>query len=265
MAMGSPMRGVVGAALVAVAAGCTPAERADGAAAEGGEGLEVRAAPAMEEAAMSGQEAHNRLTEAEREAGWRLLFDGETTEGWRGYGRDDMPDGWQAVDGTLARVARAGDVITVEQFGDFELELEWRVEPGGNSGIFYRAIEGEGPIYMYAPEYQILDDAGHADGQSPLTSAGSNYGLHAVPRGIVRPAREWNRTRIVVHGNHVEHWLNGERVVEYELASEDWARRVAESKFAEWPEYGLADAGHIGLQDHGDPVAYRNVKIRPIP
>lgn len=208
--------------------------------------------------------APNTLTEAERAGGWRLLFDGESLEGWRGYNRPDRPAGWEAVDGTLARTGPGGDIITEEPFEDFELAVEWRLEPGGNSGIFYRAAEGEEWIYHSAPEYQVLDDDGHPDGQSPLTSAGSNYGLHPAPRGVVRPVGEWNEARIVVEGDRVEHWLNGTRVVEYELGSPDWEERVADSKFSQWPAYGQADRGHIGLQDHGDPVWYRNIKIRVI-
>ncbi len=208
---------------------------------------------------------HNQLTAEERAAGWRLLFDGRTTDGWRGYRRNDMPHGWQVIDGELTRVSRAGDIITTEQFGSFELAVDWKVEPGGNSGIFFRATESEREIYMSAPEMQVLDDAAHRDGQSRLTAAGSNYGLHAAPEGVVRAAGEWNEARVVVNGNQVEHWLNGQKVVEYELLSADWERRVRESKFVEWPAYGRAAHGHIGLQDHGDRVAFRNIRIRELP
>ena len=197
--------------------------------------------------------------------GWRPLFDGTSTAGWRGYNMDHMPDGWQVVDGALTRVAAAGDIITTEQFENFELELEWMVRPAGNSGIFYRAVETPDPIYYSAPEMQVLDDAGHQDGLSRLTAAGSNYGLHPAPEGVVKPAGEWNRARIVVNGNHVEHWLNGQKIVEYELGSDDWKQRVAASKFNEWPNYGKATRGHIGLQDHGDWVAFRNIRIRVLP
>jgi hypothetical protein len=207
----------------------------------------------------------NTLTEGERASGWRLLFDGRTTAGWRGYMRTGMPDGWRVVDGALTRVGPAGDIITMEQFRNFELALEWSVAPGGNSGIFYRAIEGPAAIYVSAPEMQVLDDAAHRDGLSRLTAAGSNYGLHGVPEGIVRPAGEWNAVRIVVDGNHVEHWLNGVKVVEYELHSPEWKELVANSKFAQWPEYGQAAEGHIGLQDHGDRVAFRSIRIRVLP
>ena len=206
----------------------------------------------------------NTLTEAERAQGWELLFDGSSMAGWRGYNRPDLGPGWAAVDGTLARAGRGGDIITERRFADFELAFEWRVEAGGNSGVFYRAAEGEEWIYHSAPEFQVLDDERHADGRSELTSAGSNYGLHLAPRGVVRPAGAWNTARIVVEGSRVEHWLNGVRVVEYELGSPDWEERVANSKFVEWPAYGRARTGHIGLQDHGDPVWYRNLKVREI-
>lgn len=210
------------------------------------------------------QSAHNTLTDSEKAAGWRLLFDGKTTAGWRAYGADSMPSGWQAVGGSLTRVSRAADIITKEQFGDFELALEWKVEPRGNSGIFYRAVEGLEWIYHGAPEYQVLDDPGHRDGQNPLTSAGSNYGLYGVPRGVVKPAGEWNSTRIVAKGPHVEHWLNGQKVVEYEQGGDEWARLVAGAKFKAWPQYGKAMKGHIGLQEHGGRVEFRNIKIREL-
>lgn len=206
----------------------------------------------------------NQLTDAERAAGWRLLFDGRTTAGWRGFRRETMPEGWQVADGALTRVADGGDIITIEQFENFELALEWKVAPGGNSGIFYRASEETDRIYESAPEMQVLDDARHRDGQSRLTSAGANYGLHASPEGLVKPAGEWNHARVLVNGGHVEHWLNGVKVVEYELWTPQWEWLVKGSKFAEWPPYGRAKRGHVGLQDHGDWVAYRNIKIREL-
>ncbi|MEC7846108.1 MAG: DUF1080 domain-containing protein [Gemmatimonadota bacterium] len=207
----------------------------------------------------------NTLTDAEREAGWELLFDGQSTDGWRGYMMDAVPDGWQVLDGELTRVGRGRDLITTAQFENFDLTLEWKVELGGNSGILFRAVEGPEQIYMGAPEMQILDDDNHADGRSPLTSVGSNYAIHPAPRGLAHPVGEWNSVRILVDGNHVEHWLNSFRTVEYELGSVDWLERVAASKFSQWPEYGQASRGHIGLQEHGDVVAFRNIKIRRLP
>jgi len=206
----------------------------------------------------------NTITSAEARAGWRLLFDGKSTAGWRAYGADTMPSGWQAVDGLLTRVSRAADIITKEQFGDFELSLDWKLEPGGNSGLFYRAVEGLEWIYHGAPEYALLDDARHNDGKNPLTSAGSVHSVYAPPRGVVKPAGEWNTTRLVAKGTHIEHWLNGQKVVEYEQGSPDWAKRVAASKFAVWPKYGKAMSGHIGLQEHGGRAEFRNIKIREL-
>jgi hypothetical protein len=205
---------------------------------------------------------HNRLTAEEQQQGWRLLFDGRTLDGWRGYKSQAMPAGWAVVDEALTRVSRSGDIITTEPFRDFELRFEWKTNAGGNSGIFYRVIEGDGPIYHYAPEYQILDDERHGDGADPLTSAGANYAINPAPRGVVKPVGEWNTARIVVRDNHVEHWLNEQKIVEYEFGSADWQERVAKSKFAQWPSYGKAPQGHLGIQgDHGW-VALRNVKIR---
>ena len=211
-----------------------------------------------------GGQAPNTLSAAEKAAGWRLLFDGKSTAGWRGYGMDTMPSGWQAVDGLLTRVSRAADIITRDQFGDFELTLDWKLEPGGNSGLFYRAVEGLEWIYHGAPEYALLDDARHNDGKNPLTSAGSVHSVYAPPRGVVKPAGEWNTSRLVAKGTHVEHWLNGQKVVEYEQGSPDWAKRVAASKFAVWTRYGRAMKGHIGLQEHGGRAEFRNIKIREL-
>jgi hypothetical protein len=207
------------------------------------------------------------LTPEEQRAGWRLLFDGQAATGWRQFKGDRLPAGWQVADGALTRVAAGGDIVTDEQFRDFELALEWKVAPGGNSGIFYRVGEAAELewVWQTGPEMQVLDDAGHQDGARPETSAGSCYGLYPAPRGVVRPAGEWNQVRIVVQGQHVEHWLNGRKVVEYELGGPDWQDRVRRSKFGKMPRYGREPAGHIALQDHGDWVAYRNIKIRVLP
>ena len=207
----------------------------------------------------------NTLTNQERAAGWRLLFDGTTTTGWRGWRMDSLPSGWKAVDGALTRVAQAADIITTDKFKNFELSLEWKISPAGNSGIFYRASEDEDAIYWTAPEMQVLDDAGHPDGHDRLTSAGADYALYAAPAGIVKPAGQWNAVRIVVNGNHVEQWMNGVKVVEYELGSADWTAKVTASKFAPHPKYGRNTEGYIGLQEHGAWVAYRNIKIRVLP
>ena len=198
-------------------------------------------------------------------AGWRSLFDGKTTAGWRGFRQATIPAGWQVVDGALTRVGQGGDIVSTEQYANFELTLEWKVAPGANSGIMYRVTEDTNATYYSGPEMQVLDDERHADGKSRLTAAGSDYALYPSPTGVVHPAGEWNAVRIVVNGNHVEHWLNGVKVVEYELGSADWEKRVADSKFKQWPQYGRAKSGYIALQDHGDWVAYRNIKIKVLP
>lgn len=195
---------------------------------------------------------------------WRPLFDGKTLAGWRGYKTTTAPTGWQAVDGTLVRNGPGGDLMTVEEFGDFELELEWKVGPGGNSGVIYRVAPGADQPWHTGPEMQVLDNAKHADGKNPLTSAGSNYAVHAPVKDVTRPVGEWNAMRLLVRGNHVEHWLNGVKLLEYELGSADWQARVKASKFATLPGYGRARRGHLVLQDHGDVVAFRNLRIRAL-
>ena len=169
-------------------------------------------------------------------------------------------------DGTLTKAGVQADLISRDEFGDFELEFEWKIAPGGNAGVFYRTSEEYEKVYWSGPEYQLLDDAGHADGRNRLTSAGAAYGLYAPPAGVVRPADQWNQTRLVVRGHHVEHWLNGQKVVEYELESPGWKALVKASKFSEWPHYGLAPRGHIALQgDHTGTLNMRNMRIRTLP
>lgn len=236
--------------------GCT----ASSSAGESGNGGDGEAAVGQS----AGSPAHNALSEEERAAGWRLLFDGETLAGWRAYESPTPPEGWRAEDGTLHLFASGGDIMTADEFEDFVLDLDWKISEGGNSGILYRAVTGLPHIYTGAPEMQVLDDAHHPDGQNPLTSAGSVYAIYPAPPGIVRPAGEWNHVRIIVNGNDVEHWLNGELIVQYELGSPAWKRRVADSKFADVPEYGAAREGHIGLQDHGDEVWFRDIKVREL-
>lgn len=197
---------------------------------------------------------------------WRALFDGRTLNGWQGHRTPGvLPGGWSVEDGTLVRSGAGGDLVTVEQFANFELEFEWMVTRGGNSGVFYRIDPDVEVTYMSAPEYQVLDDAVHRDGQSRLTSAGAAYGLYPSPTGHTRSVGEWNSARLVVDGARVEHWLNGTQTAQYELWSPDWERRVKASKFSAWPAYGRARRGHIGVQDHGDRVAFRNMRIKVLP
>lgn len=208
--------------------------------------------------------APGTMTPSEPASQWRTLFDGTTLAGWRGFRTTEPPAGWTPVEGALVRTSAGGDLMTVDQFGDFELQLEWKLTPGGNSGIMFRVTTAGAQTYETGPELQVLDNAGHADGKDPRTSAGSNYALHAPVRDVTRPIGEWNAVRLVVKGAHVEHWMNGVKLLEYELWSPDWEARVAASKFDAWKGYGRATRGHIVLQDHGDLVSYRNIRIRPL-
>lgn len=198
-------------------------------------------------------------------AEWQVLFDGETLDGWKAFRDATPPEGWQVVEGAITRVGGGGDLVSVGQYGNFELRLEWNVSEGGNSGIMYRVDPNANRTFESGAEMQVLDDVNHPDGRSRLTSAGANYGLHASPEGHVRPPGEWNEVRIIADGAHVEYWLNGTKVVEYELWSPEWEELILNSKFVEWPGYGRAERGHLVLQDHGDWVAYRNVRIKELP
>jgi hypothetical protein len=199
---------------------------------------------------------------ASRQGEWKSLFDGVSTNGWRGYKQASPPASWKAVDGLLVLDGKAGDLVTEEEFGDFELSLEWKIKEGGNSGIFYRVTEEPASIWHHAIEYQILDNARHKDGADTKTSTGACYALYGPSSDVTRSPGQWNETRIVARGTHVEHWLNGTKLLEFEIGTPDWNARVASSKFKIYPGFAKAPKGRIGLQDHGDYVAFRNIKIR---
>ena len=196
---------------------------------------------------------------------WRPLFDGTSLDAWRGFKTDSVPPGWRIVDRTLAKDTPVGDIVSKEEFGDFELELEWKIGEAGNSGIFYRGTEEYNRIYWSAPEYQLLDDIKAEDNKTRLTCAGAAYALYPSPEGHLKPVGEWNQTRIVAKGAHVEHWLNGFKLLEYELWSPDWEAKVKSSKFNVYPNFGRAKKGHIALQgDHAGTLAFRNILVREI-
>lgn len=208
----------------------------------------------------------NTLSSAEMKAGWKLLFDGKTTKGWRGFSKPEIA-GWTVNDGILARTDKGGDIMTENEYSDFEFQTDWKIEEGGNSGIIYRAAETEKAPYLTGPEYQLLDDERHPDakaGKDGNRISGSLYDVYAPAKKAAKPAGGWNTTRIVVSGNHVEHWLNGDKVVDAEIGSADWTARVGQSKWAKVATYASTKAGHIDLQDHGDKVEFRNIKIRDL-
>jgi len=202
---------------------------------------------------------------AQSAAKWRVLFDGTSLDAWRGYKSDKVPAGWKIVDRTLAKDGRVEDIVSKDEFGDFELVMDWKIGEAGNSGIFYRGTEEYEHIYWSAPEYQLLDDAKASDNKTRLTCAGAAYAIYPSPPGHLKPVGEWNTARIVARGAHVEHSLNGFKLLEYELGSPDWQTKVKASKFVDWPNYGRAPRGHIAMQgDHEGALAFRNIRIREL-
>lgn len=214
---------------------------------------------------------NNTLTDQEKEEGWVLLFDGNSTDGWRSYNGTDFPaQGWEVKDGMLTVLSEGGggDIITEQKYGNFILKLEWRVQERGNSGIFYRAMEQTTqPIYWSAPEMQILDNENHPDADQGVDGnrkAGSLYDLIPAKPQNANPYGKWNSVTIVADGANIEHWQNGEKVLEYELWTNGWYEMIRNSKFETHPEFGDARSGYIGLQDHGDRVDFRNIKIKEL-
>ncbi len=221
------------------------------------------------ESQLNAQSAENAGSE-----NWITLFDGSSTDEWRRYNQTDFPnEGWQIEDNTLVFRPRedrrpVGDIITKRVFRDFDLQLEWMVERGSNSGIFYHALEQPNQaIYWSALEMQVLDDANHPDsflGVNGNRQAGTLYDLMPISPKTAKPFGEWNEARIVSQGPVVEHWLNGEMVLRYERWTVAWFEMLRNSKFKDHNEFGAMQQGHIGLQDHGDVVRFRNIRIREL-
>jgi len=213
----------------------------------------------------------NFLTEEEVSQGWKLLFDGETFDGWRNFGKDSLV-GWVIDSGKLLALGQGGDhandIISIEQFKNFELSLDWKTSRGGNSGIFFNAVEDTAveAIYEIGPEYQLIDEATwDGDSLTEGQKAGACYDMYPAKAGKkLMPVGEWNNSKIVVNSGHVEHWLNGELVVEYQMWTAEWDSLKSVRKWKDFPLYGTASTGHIGLQDHGKQTWFRNIKIRTL-
>ena len=220
----------------------------------------------------------NSLTPDEKTAGWELLFDGSTFAGWKRYNADTIGPLWTIKDGVIicdgtgltegTAGKNGGSLTTTRQFGNFELSLEWRISPGGNSGILYHVVED--PKYKHdyetGPEYQVMDDGGwKGDKLREPQKVGSSYDMfEAPPDKKVMPVGEWNTSRLIYNNGHVEHWLNGVKVVEFEEGSPAYAERFKKSKWTGYPDWNKAKTGAISLQDHGAPVYYRNIKIKTL-
>ncbi|MEP5764388.1 MAG: DUF1080 domain-containing protein [Halieaceae bacterium] len=209
-------------------------------------------------------ECVNALTGEEASQGWRLLFDGESLEHWRSHGQAEVGAGWGIQSGCLAWQELDADLITREQFADFELKLDWRISEGGNSGIFIRAEESEQGIPATGMEMQVLDNVGHWDRHWDSHRAGAYYDMIAPAFDTTVPVGQWNAVHIIAHGPQVEFWLNDRLTARFEQMSPEWEALLAESKFAGRPRYGRLLEGHIALQDHWNRVLYRNIRIRVI-
>ncbi len=197
------------------------------------------------------------------EAGWTSLFDGKTLAGWKSYTGKPIGGQWVVEDGAIHLSAGGGgDIVTEKEFRNFEFQFQWKVAPGANSGVMYRVRPGDKAPYFSGPEYQVLDDGVHRDGGNPKTSAAALYGLIAGDGKELKPVGEWNTGKIVIEGNHVEHWLNGRKVVDTEIGTDAWRAMIAGSKFKDWQQFAGAPQGMICLQDHGDKVWFRDLKIR---
>tara|TARA_Y100000588_G_scaffold120102_1_gene131478 strand:+ start:895 stop:1560 length:666 start_codon:yes stop_codon:yes gene_type:complete len=198
---------------------------------------------------------------------WTILFDGQSVTGMRGYKMDSFPwDSWVIKEGTLKTIpgSKGVDIISTDIYKDFELELEWKLQSGGNSGIFYFATEEGNFIWQSAPEMQVLDNTAHPDRMRKVTSAGALYDLIAPKNEVVKPLGQFNQVKIISKDNHIEHWLNGQKLLEYEYGSEEMKALIGQSKFKDMPYFAKASSGRVGLQgDHGE-VWYKNIRIRKL-
>lgn len=217
---------------------------------------------------ISAPSTDNALSDYEARTGWKLLFDGKTSNGWQKFGtKEPVGSAWKVIDGAITLkpgTGEGGDIMTDADYSDFDLSIDWKIAPGGNSGIFYRSDPTQSPPYLTGPEMQVLDNAGHSDGRNILTSAGSVYAVYPGVREAIRPAGQWNTFRIIAQGPWLRHYANGILLCSYRINSEPWKKTVSGSFFKDWDQWGQKKTGRIAMQDHGNEVAYKNIKIRVI-
>lgn len=205
----------------------------------------------------------NVLSKEEKQGGWQLLFNGEDMSEWRNFKKPGLSEKWKVKGGVMYLTSRGGgDILTRQSFKDFDLKLEWKISEAGNSGVFILADEIGSQIYSNAPEVQILDNDKHSDNKIASHLSGSLYDMIASPKASHKKAGEWNQVRIFIKDLHLQVWQNQVKTVDIKIGSKHWNQLVAKSKFATWEGFGVNQSGHIGLQDHGDPVAFKNIKIR---
>ena len=216
---------------------------------------------------INNRQKENTLTEKEKKEGWVLLFDGTTMNGWRSY-KNKESEGWDVKNGELyckaEGVTKRADLITNSAYENYELQIDWKIAPKKNSGIIYMATEENGASYESGPEYQLIDDIGYPAKLNDKQLSGGNYDMHAPSAKAAKPAGEFNHTRIVINKGHVEHWLNGTKVVDYQLWTPEWEQLKANSKWKDVKPYGMSKSGHIALQDHGGGIAFKNIKLKPL-
>jgi hypothetical protein len=213
------------------------------------------------------QEKNNTLSDKEKREGWQLLFDGKSTSNWKPY-KNAVSDGWEVVNGELHckenGVQNRSDLVTIAQYKDFEFSFDWKVAKGANSGVMYHVTEDHDAAYQTGPEYQLIDDIGYPGTLEDWQKSGSDYAMHPPSKIMAKPTGEYNHSRIIVKGAHVEHWLNGEKVVDFDLWTPEWEALKSKSKWKDSAGYGKNQTGHIALQDHGGGTWFRNLKIKPL-
>jgi hypothetical protein len=212
----------------------------------------------------------NMLTPSEKKAGWKLLFDGKSMARWRPY-QNKATNSWTVKDGIFYckgsvtdKSDKRADMITDKQYENFDFSIDWKISPKGNSGILYMVTEEFKAAYLSGPEYQIIDDKNFPEKLEDWQKTGANYAMDPAPTAAPKPVGQWNTTRIVVNKGHVQHWLNGKKLLDFQMGTDEWKKKKMEGKWKDAPSYGLSKKGHIALQDHGSEAWFKNIKIKEL-